>query len=94
MVNDPDISRMDLVASFEDFQLYDRHEYVRGWHNLKLVRTTEDAPKRAWVLGWNGKRISDGRDAKLLREFHPKIYGWVIETAKKVIAQEKSRVSL
>jgi len=50
------------------------------WLNLKLVCDSHHKmPKRNWWFGWNGARLSDKRDTRLLSEHWPEIHVWVVE---------------
>jgi hypothetical protein len=48
-----------------------------GWLNFKLV-ASGGGKKRNWSLGWNGERLSAGKDTKLLQEHEPEICEWVV----------------
>jgi hypothetical protein len=35
--------------------------------------------KNNWWLGWNGERLANGHDSKMLAEHHPEIWQWVVD---------------
>jgi hypothetical protein len=63
--------------------LYERpHASRPGWINLKLVATGQNRRKRNWWFGWNGERLAQGKDTKLLQEYQPEIFQWVVNILK------------
>ena len=59
------------------FTLFERPS-GNGWRNFKLV-ANQRRKKRNWWLGWNGERLSEGKDMKLLQEHEPEICEWVVD---------------
>ena len=72
---------MKLIGKVGDFELFERTaDGDEDWRNFKLVRTGKGKfPKRNWWLGWNGERLADNHDARILEEHYPEIYAAVIE---------------
>jgi hypothetical protein len=69
---------MKEIAKHPDhFTLYERPGGSNGWINLKLIAEC-DLPKHNWWLAWNGSRLAQNRDAKLLRNHQPEIFDWLI----------------
>src|SRR5262249_6061443 len=48
-----------------------------GWQNLTLTATGE-LSKHSWYFGWNGDRLSNGRDHGRLVKRYPEILHWVL----------------
>jgi hypothetical protein len=68
------------IATNGDFVLFERpNKSALPWRNLKLIRTS-NGPKRNWWLGWNGERLANGKDRKILAEHNPEIERWIIST--------------
>jgi hypothetical protein len=67
------------------YKLYERHS-SNEWRTLKLIRlgAPRDQRKRNWWLGWNGERLADNADARLLAEHHPRLARWVITTLQTI----------
>jgi hypothetical protein len=75
---------MMLVTQVGEFELFEpKPAGADGWRNLRLIRTGNGKfRKRSWWLGWNGERMSDSRDAKILKEHYPEVYAAVIEVVQ------------
>ena len=72
---------MRLIGKVGEFELFEsKPASTDGWRSLRLIRTGNGKfRKRSWWLGWNGERLSENRDAKILEEHYPEIYAAVIE---------------
>jgi hypothetical protein len=75
---------MTELIPLAGFTLYERAGCGRdGWRSLKLVRTPPQAgEKNIWWFGWDGARLSNSTDSKLLAKHHPEIRQWVIDTLR------------
>lgn len=51
------------------------------WRNLMLARYYAGM-KSAYFFGWDGKRISNSRDAVLLKKHHPEVHAWVAQSCR------------
>jgi hypothetical protein len=85
------MSRADLIP-LAGFTLFERQGYGRGvWRSLKLVRAPPQAgTKNIWWFGWDGERLSNSTDSKLLAKHHPEIRQWVIDVLRSSSARAAS----
>jgi hypothetical protein len=60
------------------WELFDKTS--ASWINLKLERRGRGLRKRNYRFGWNGGRVSGSRDAKLLMQYAPELFLWVVES--------------
>lgn len=77
---------MEVLGTKESFTLFEQPEKsCNGWTSLKLVlaKKRRGKAKRNWWLGWNGVRMAESADAKLLAEHHPEICGWIVDVLMK-----------
>jgi hypothetical protein len=75
---------MRLIGKVGEFELFESKPVsADGWQSLRLIRTGNGKfRKRSWWLGWNGERLAENRDAKILEEHYPEIYVAVIEAVQ------------
>jgi hypothetical protein len=56
------------------------HQHTKGeWQNLRLCGPGKRG-RRSWLFGWNGWRLSQSPEMANLKECHPGVHQWVIET--------------
>jgi hypothetical protein len=76
-----DMIEIATLASISDFTLWERPSKSADWRSFKLERIAGyPLPKNTWWFGWNGERLSAGRDSRLLKEHQPEVYDWVVST--------------
>jgi hypothetical protein len=68
---------MKIIGEHDHFILMEVKQ-GKVWQGLKLINTSR-RKKCNWWFAWDGQRLSETKDAKLLREHEPEIYTWIVK---------------
>lgn len=66
------------VAHRGEWLVVDRNCPMGGWSNYKVFRKHNKARKKVYKISIKDGRIAGSRDAKLLKEHHPKEFMWAV----------------
>jgi hypothetical protein len=69
----------ELVAVHKGWELRAQPP-SRRWRGFVLVAPYDEVLKRKYWGEWNGRRLPDSQDMRLLSEHHPPVYEWLVLT--------------
>ena len=76
--NNPPDGKLISVRPGE-WYLFERKSNERGWKAFKLVSIPPREKKANYHLAYDGTRLAEGYDAKVLAANMPEIHTWVME---------------
>jgi len=72
-----------ILASANEWVLFDTGKGANGWRSLKLkLRGRGKIPKRNWWIGFNGERFARNHDLGVLARHNPDVLAWVLAAVK------------
>jgi hypothetical protein len=75
-----EIIQVEIDSHPSGYTLVERtNRSTNEWANLLVIKS---GGKTSFELGWNGERLSCGREARELARYDPDIYQWALDTLR------------